>query len=192
MSCKASRRHMEICVIIYRTHLYGDIYSSPGLDMRQKQLLMCAFLGQANMPDELFGHAMAVRSCLIVCLSIMQCFCFSTTILQNVDAHEPCRWSSSQLLMLSCNGGHVMMCDVAMFTYAAVWCHDLISHCKDNGIYLFYDGHLVEPSINICFITTAMARCMNVCISKTHSAWHTLCRQTLWRPSICCTQECFW
>lgn len=45
---------------IYRTHLYGDIYSSPGLEMRQKQLLMVAFLGQANMPDELFGHAVAV------------------------------------------------------------------------------------------------------------------------------------
>ncbi|KAL3135667.1 hypothetical protein ABBQ38_006142 [Trebouxia sp. C0009 RCD-2024] len=42
-----------------RTHLYGDVYSSPGLEMRQKQLLMCAFLGQANMPDELFGHALA-------------------------------------------------------------------------------------------------------------------------------------
>ena len=45
---------------IRRNHLYGDIYSSPGLEMRQKQLLMCAFLGQANMPDELFGHAVAV------------------------------------------------------------------------------------------------------------------------------------
>lgn len=50
-----------ICAV-YRTHLYGDIYSSPGLEMRQKQLLMCAFLGQANMPDELFGHAVAVSS----------------------------------------------------------------------------------------------------------------------------------
>ena len=26
----------------------------------EKQLLMCAFLGQANMLDELFGHALAV------------------------------------------------------------------------------------------------------------------------------------
>ena len=68
MSQKASR---HICDIIYRTHLYGDIYSSPGLAMRQKQLLMCAFLGQANMPDELFGHALAVRSNLIACLTIV-------------------------------------------------------------------------------------------------------------------------
>jgi hypothetical protein len=43
-----------------RLHLYGDIYSSPGLDLRQKQLLACAFLGVANMPDQLFGHAVAV------------------------------------------------------------------------------------------------------------------------------------
>ena len=43
-----------------RTHLYGDIYSSQGLDLQQKQLLMVAFLSQAGMPDELFGHALAV------------------------------------------------------------------------------------------------------------------------------------
>lgn len=55
-----SRTHCAL----YRTHLYGDIYSSPGLEMRQKQLLMCAFLGQANMPDELFGHAVAVSPIL--------------------------------------------------------------------------------------------------------------------------------
>lgn len=54
---------------IYRTHLYGDIYSSPGLEMRQKQLLMCAFLGQANMPDELFGHAVAVSPDLVQSVS---------------------------------------------------------------------------------------------------------------------------
>ncbi|KAI3436852.1 hypothetical protein D9Q98_006262 [Chlorella vulgaris] len=42
-----------------RLHLYGDLYSSPGLDMRQKQLLTCAFLAEANMPDQLFGHALA-------------------------------------------------------------------------------------------------------------------------------------
>lgn len=27
-----------------RTHAYGDVYSSPGLDLRQKQLLASAFL----------------------------------------------------------------------------------------------------------------------------------------------------
>lgn len=43
-----------------RCHLYGDLYSSPGLDLRQKQLLACAFLGVAHMPDQLFGHALAV------------------------------------------------------------------------------------------------------------------------------------
>lgn len=43
-----------------RLHLYGDVYSSPGLDLRRKQLLMCARLGEANMQDQLFGHALAV------------------------------------------------------------------------------------------------------------------------------------
>lgn len=43
-----------------RTHAYGDVYSSPGLDLRQKQLLGCAFLGVAAMPDQLLGHAIAV------------------------------------------------------------------------------------------------------------------------------------
>ncbi|KAL0039278.1 hypothetical protein WJX79_001162 [Trebouxia sp. C0005] len=42
-----------------RVHLYGDVYSSPGLDMKQKQLLMVAFLGQANMLEEMSGHALA-------------------------------------------------------------------------------------------------------------------------------------
>jgi hypothetical protein len=46
----------------HRLHLYGDVYSSPGLELRQKQLLMVAFLGQADMHDELFGHALAVRT----------------------------------------------------------------------------------------------------------------------------------
>jgi hypothetical protein len=43
-------------------HLYGDLYSSPGLDLRQKQLLACAYLGQVNMPEQLLGHCIAVRS----------------------------------------------------------------------------------------------------------------------------------
>ena len=47
-------------MFLCRVHLYGDVYSSPGLSMQHKQLLMVAFLGQANMPDELFGHALAV------------------------------------------------------------------------------------------------------------------------------------
>jgi hypothetical protein len=42
-----------------RVHLYGDVYSSPGIDMRQKQLLMCARLAQADMGEQLFGHAIA-------------------------------------------------------------------------------------------------------------------------------------
>lgn len=45
-------------------HLYGDVYSSPGLDLRQKQLLACSFLGVACMPDQLFGHALAVNGML--------------------------------------------------------------------------------------------------------------------------------
>ena len=43
-----------------RLHLYGDIYTSPGLSLRQKELLMCAFLAQANMPEQLLGHLHAV------------------------------------------------------------------------------------------------------------------------------------
>lgn len=44
---------------LIRLHLYGDIYSSPGITLRQKQLLMVSFLGQANMHDQLFGHLIA-------------------------------------------------------------------------------------------------------------------------------------
>ena len=44
-----------------RRHLYGDVYSSPGLSLRQKQVLMVAFLGQADMQEQLFGHLLAVR-----------------------------------------------------------------------------------------------------------------------------------
>lgn len=43
-----------------RLHLYGDVYSSPGIDLRRKQILMCARLAEANMQDQLFGHAIAV------------------------------------------------------------------------------------------------------------------------------------
>ena len=43
-----------------RRHLYGDVYSSPGLGLRQKQVLMLAFLGQADMQEQLFGHLLAV------------------------------------------------------------------------------------------------------------------------------------
>ncbi|KDD75383.1 hypothetical protein H632_c710p1 [Helicosporidium sp. ATCC 50920] len=42
-----------------RLHLYGDVYSSPGIDLRMKQLALCGFLGEADMPDQLFGHALA-------------------------------------------------------------------------------------------------------------------------------------
>ena len=44
-----------------RTHLYGDIYSSPGITLAQRQLFMVAFLAEAHMHEELFGHAYAVR-----------------------------------------------------------------------------------------------------------------------------------
>ena len=50
-----------MCVRLRRLHLYGDVISSPGLDLRVKQLLMCAGLAQADMPEQLFGHALAVR-----------------------------------------------------------------------------------------------------------------------------------
>lgn len=42
-----------------RMHLYGDVYSSPGLDLRCKQLLMCAALAEADMGEQLYGHALA-------------------------------------------------------------------------------------------------------------------------------------
>ena len=54
------RRHLlPPCRPRCRLHLYGDLYSSPGLDLRQKQLLTCAFLAEAAMPDQLFGHSLA-------------------------------------------------------------------------------------------------------------------------------------
>ena len=42
-----------------RLHLYGEVYSSPGISLRAKQLLMCSFLAEADMLDQLFGHALA-------------------------------------------------------------------------------------------------------------------------------------
>lgn len=42
-------------------HLYGDVYSSPGLTMRQKQLCTVAGLVHADMMEQLFGHSIAVR-----------------------------------------------------------------------------------------------------------------------------------
>ena len=50
---------LTVCVC-RRRHLYGDIYSSPGLSLAQKQILMVAFLGEANMHEQLFGHLLAV------------------------------------------------------------------------------------------------------------------------------------
>ena len=40
-------------------HLYGDVYSSPGLTMLQKQYLTVAGLVKSNMMEQLFGHAIA-------------------------------------------------------------------------------------------------------------------------------------
>jgi alkylhydroperoxidase/carboxymuconolactone decarboxylase family protein YurZ len=42
-----------------RLHLYGDIYSTPGIDLKRKQILMSARLAQASMGEQLFGHAFA-------------------------------------------------------------------------------------------------------------------------------------
>lgn len=39
--------------------LYGNVYSSPGISLAQKQLLMAAFLSAFDMPDQLFGHLLA-------------------------------------------------------------------------------------------------------------------------------------
>lgn len=40
-------------------HAYGDVMSSPGLDLAQKELLMVSFLAVSDMPDQLFGHILA-------------------------------------------------------------------------------------------------------------------------------------
>eukprot|EP00890_Picochlorum_soloecismus_P000030 jgi/Picsp_1/1027/NSC_04511-R1_carboxymuconolactone decarboxylase len=40
-------------------HLYGDVYSSPGISLRQKQLLTMVGLIHAGMMEQLFGHALA-------------------------------------------------------------------------------------------------------------------------------------
>lgn len=42
-----------------RVDLYGDVYSSPGISMRLKEIVACAFLAAADMPDQLLGHAVA-------------------------------------------------------------------------------------------------------------------------------------
>ncbi|CAL8463741.1 g3275 [Coccomyxa elongata] len=42
-----------------RLHAYGDVYSNPGLSLQQKQLITSAFLSEANMHDEMFGHLLA-------------------------------------------------------------------------------------------------------------------------------------
>lgn len=47
-----------------RLHLYGDVYSSPGIDLRQKQLMMVAYLAEAGMHSELYGHLVAVSRTL--------------------------------------------------------------------------------------------------------------------------------
>eukprot|EP00884_Botryococcus_braunii_P017134 jgi/Botrbrau1/4103/Bobra.152_3s0051.1 len=45
-----------------RTHTYGDVYSTPGLSLRQKQLITSAFLAEADMQLELFGHLLAAMT----------------------------------------------------------------------------------------------------------------------------------
>lgn len=42
-----------------QNHLYGDVYSSPGLSMLSKQHLTIAGLVKSNMMDQLYGHALA-------------------------------------------------------------------------------------------------------------------------------------
>ena len=44
-------------------HLYGDIYSSPGLPLATKQLLTVTGLADADMPTQLYGHAVAALRC---------------------------------------------------------------------------------------------------------------------------------
>mmetsp|Transcript_8633 Transcript_8633/g.23428 ORF Transcript_8633/g.23428 Transcript_8633/m.23428 type:complete len:364 (-) Transcript_8633:585-1676(-) len=42
-----------------QNHLYGDVYSSPGLSMLSKQHLTIAGLVKSNMMEQLYGHALA-------------------------------------------------------------------------------------------------------------------------------------
>ena len=42
-----------------QNHLYGDVYSSPGLGMLSKQHLTIAGLVKSNMMEQLYGHALA-------------------------------------------------------------------------------------------------------------------------------------
>lgn len=42
-----------------QNHLYGDVYSSPGLSLLQKQYLTVAGLVKSNMMEQLYGHAFA-------------------------------------------------------------------------------------------------------------------------------------
>lgn len=44
-------------------HLYGDVYSSPGLPLATKQLLTVTGLADADMPTQLYGHAVAALRC---------------------------------------------------------------------------------------------------------------------------------
>lgn len=57
----SGRKHdASLCdaiVCLVRKHAYGDIYSSPGLDLRQKQLLGSAFLVCLPVSDCLW-HAL--------------------------------------------------------------------------------------------------------------------------------------
>jgi alkylhydroperoxidase/carboxymuconolactone decarboxylase family protein YurZ len=63
-----------------RAHLYGDVYSSPGLSLRRKQLLMCAALSEANMHEQLFGHALAVRPFFLISSYLFQTIYTMNTI----------------------------------------------------------------------------------------------------------------
>lgn len=42
-----------------QSHLYGDVYSSPGLSMLQKQYLTIMGLVKSHMMEQIYGHALA-------------------------------------------------------------------------------------------------------------------------------------
>lgn len=55
----AVHRNDPVLGIWIQRHLYGDIFSSPGLPLRLMELMMIAFLAEAHMPAQLFGHCRA-------------------------------------------------------------------------------------------------------------------------------------
>jgi len=198
-----------------RRHLYGDVYSSPGLGMRQKQVLMVAFLGQADMQEQLFGHLLAVRA---PCAAAPTC---------GAMQHAPAAWCcvASQGLVLGglpgvqpCTAKHTCLswlCGLLLLPCSAGSARTLCSmHTNDNvgdhippmcmfegqarlpvgGAYRAADAVLfvyrLRVSISNAMDVSAAAR--RPCASA--RAWRAASRPSTWassarpRPAAACTR----